>query len=69
MSFGVHVLGHCPPPVVDAMLNQVKRGTSFGTPYLHAIEFAKLPSFRLDFTSSALTDADIEKVCRHPRIW
>jgi len=41
MSFGVHVLGHCPPPVVDAMLNQVKRGTSFGAPHLHEIEFTK----------------------------
>jgi len=41
MSFGVHVLGHCPPPVVDAMLDQAKRGTSFGAPHLHEIEFTK----------------------------
>lgn len=41
MSFGVHVLGHSPPAVVDAMLNQARRGTSFGAPHLHEIEFTK----------------------------
>jgi len=41
MSFGVHLLGHCPPPVVDAMRNQVERGTSFGAPHPHEIEFTK----------------------------
>jgi glutamate-1-semialdehyde 2,1-aminomutase len=41
MSFGVHVLGHCPPPVVDAMVDQAKRGTSFGTPHEHEVEFTK----------------------------
>lgn len=48
------------------MLNPVKRGRRFGAPYLHAIEFAKLPSFRLDFTSSAHMDAYIEKVLQAP---
>ncbi|MCF8070568.1 MAG: aspartate aminotransferase family protein [Desulfobacterales bacterium] len=41
MSFGVHVLGHCPPTVVDAMVDQAKRGTSYGTPHKHEIEFTK----------------------------
>jgi glutamate-1-semialdehyde 2,1-aminomutase len=41
MSFGVHVLGHCPPPVVEAMLTQAKRGTSFGAPHTHEIEYTR----------------------------
>ena len=41
MSFGVHVLGHCPPPVVEAMVQQAKRGTSFGAPHQHEIEFTR----------------------------
>jgi glutamate-1-semialdehyde 2,1-aminomutase len=39
MSFGVHVLGHSPAAVVDAMVDQARRGTSFGAPHLHEIGF------------------------------
>lgn len=41
MSFGVHLLGHCPPPVVAAMRDQAERGTSFGAPHRHEIEFTR----------------------------
>lgn len=42
MSYGVLLLGHRPPPVLDALRAQAERGTTFGTPHPLEIEFAKV---------------------------
>jgi glutamate-1-semialdehyde 2,1-aminomutase len=40
-SYGVLLLGHRPPAVVDAIRAQSERGTTYGTPHPLEIEFAK----------------------------
>ena len=42
MSYGVLLLGHRPPVVIDAIHAQSDRGTTFGTPHPLEIEFAKV---------------------------
>jgi len=41
MSFGVHVVGHCPDPVLKALHEQCERGMSYGTPHTREVEFTK----------------------------
>ncbi len=41
MSYGVLLLGHRPPMVVEAIRAQSERGTTYGTPHPLEIEFAK----------------------------
>ena len=40
-SFGVHVLGHCPEPVLKALHDQADRGSSFATPHTREVEFTR----------------------------
>ena len=41
MSFGVHVLGHGPEPVLKALHEQCELGMSYGTPHTREVEFTK----------------------------
>jgi len=41
-SWGPMILGHCPPTVVNSLLQAVKQGTSFGAPTLAENELARL---------------------------
>jgi glutamate-1-semialdehyde 2,1-aminomutase len=41
MSFGVHVLGHGPAPVLKALHEQAELGMSYGTPHTREVEFTK----------------------------
>lgn len=40
-SYGVHLLGHLPQPVMEAVARQSWRGTTYGTPHPLEIAFAK----------------------------
>lgn len=40
-GFGIHLLGHCPEVVVDAVQRQAVRGMSFGTPHEHEVEYTQ----------------------------
>ncbi|MBW2368441.1 MAG: aminotransferase class III-fold pyridoxal phosphate-dependent enzyme, partial [Deltaproteobacteria bacterium] len=40
-SFGVHVLGHAPDPVLKALHEQAEKGTSFATPHTREVAFTK----------------------------
>jgi glutamate-1-semialdehyde 2,1-aminomutase len=42
MSYGVLLLGHRPPVVLEALQAQAERGTTYGTPHPLEIEFAKV---------------------------
>lgn len=42
MSYGVLLLGHRPPVVLEALQAQMARGTTYGTPHPLEIEFAKV---------------------------
>ena len=41
MSFGVHVLGHGPESVLNALHEQCELGMSYGTPHTREVEFTK----------------------------
>jgi len=41
MSFGVHVLGHGPQPVLDALHEQCELGTSYGAPHTREVDFTR----------------------------
>jgi len=41
MSFGVHVLGHGPEAVLQALHTQCELGMSYGTPHTREVEFTK----------------------------
>ena len=41
MSFGVHVLGHGPEPVLKALHEQCELGMSYGMPHTREVEFTK----------------------------
>ena len=41
MSYGVHVLGHGPEPVLKALQAQAERGMSYGMPHTREVEFTK----------------------------
>jgi glutamate-1-semialdehyde 2,1-aminomutase len=41
MSFGVHVLGHGPQPVLDAIHEQCESGMSYGMPHTREVEFTR----------------------------
>jgi glutamate-1-semialdehyde 2,1-aminomutase len=41
MSFGVHVLGHGPGPVLKALHEQCELGMSYGTPHTREVEFTQ----------------------------
>jgi glutamate-1-semialdehyde 2,1-aminomutase len=40
-SFGVHVLGHCPDAILDAIHDQAEKGTSFATPHTREVDFTQ----------------------------
>src|SRR3974390_1687426 len=40
-SWGPLILGHCPPPVIDAIRGVLETGTSFGAPTEREIELAE----------------------------
>jgi glutamate-1-semialdehyde 2,1-aminomutase len=40
-SWGPLILGHCPPPVVDALREVIETGTSFGAPTEREVELAE----------------------------
>jgi glutamate-1-semialdehyde 2,1-aminomutase len=42
LAYGPLILGHCPPAVVNAVHEQLDRGTAFGTPHEIEIELSKL---------------------------
>ena len=41
MSYGVHVLGHRPEPVVKAAQDQLLAGMSYGTPHTREVDFTR----------------------------
>ena len=41
MSYGVHVLGHGPAPVLKALQEQAELGMSYGMPHTREVEFTK----------------------------
>jgi len=41
MSFGVHVLGHGPEPVLKALHEQAELGMSYGAPHTREVEFTR----------------------------
>ena len=41
MSYGVHVLGHGPAPVLKALQAQAEQGLSYGMPHTREVEFTK----------------------------
>ena len=41
MSYGVHVLGHGPTPVLKALQAQAERGLSYGMPHTREVEFTR----------------------------
>src|SRR5690349_3645983 len=41
MGFGALILGHCPEPVVEAVIAQVRRGSLFGTPHELEVQLAE----------------------------
>ena len=41
MSYGVHVLGHGPVPVLKALQAQAEQGVSYGMPHTREVEFTK----------------------------
>ena len=41
MSYGVLLLGHCPPVVEEAIKEQLGRGTTFGTPHPLEVKFVE----------------------------
>ncbi|RPI55641.1 MAG: aminotransferase class III-fold pyridoxal phosphate-dependent enzyme [Chloroflexi bacterium] len=42
LAYGPLILGHCPRAVVEAVGDQLERGTAFGTPHAVEIELSKL---------------------------
>jgi len=40
-SWGPLILGHCPPPVIDALRDVIETGTSFGAPTEREVELAE----------------------------
>ncbi len=41
LAFGPHILGHCPPPVVEALHAQVDRATTFGACHAKEVDLAE----------------------------
>ncbi len=42
LAYGVHILGHAYPDVIDAVEDQLRRGSLYGTPTKQEVEFADL---------------------------
>jgi glutamate-1-semialdehyde 2,1-aminomutase len=63
-SFGVHVLGHGPEPVLKALFEQAEKGMSFATPHTREIEFSRrliecVPSAELAMVCNTGTESTL----------
>ena len=70
-SWGPHILGHCYPPIIDAIAEALGRGTSFGAPTERESELAQLivdavPSVEMVRMTSSGTEATMS-ACRVAR--